>query len=837
MPKPLTLALLRAAALLALCGLVIGACSDTPPTAEPAPETLGVTCEGKCDGWGSIQSLWADAKKLDLGDLLNVSAGLATDQLDDALAVSDYGAISFGAPKLYALHERAAADLTLGDIDSLVTGLAARFGERELTTEVNSVRRAWLQGSSDAVYGECAFHLRGSLGHNWNVGTGGFGAAATTLGFAAGTDLEARVIGAFGSELSATGGAPLGALKSARGFVLPRSPNDLGRMKPGESFALRGSGNLGLNLGVGVPILIAQPASVITYSLVVSAGLRTQLSGAMDVQLVRLAGDQVVVDVGVDSARVVAASVALEDGWGVQGLLKTRVSLGGIDLDLGKLVEKALQKQMNAKLSLIAARAEATKQATRLSVARLRFNLGAAAAGTPAAKALAQALRGDVRLAQALANRGEPGVVAEFDLARSGVAATSHAGVDIFGMSFFKDEADSSGSVVVQTPGGARTVLFDSLHRGGGWFFSSHSYTRVGLAGLIFDARTTAAPRGEANLFLQVEEGDDYMEREKLLDHLDGVIAAVGGQAALSAVEGPGNELMRYVVRTCPSTQAFDPCRLSVLNDPQVVALRADGHTALAAAVAGLEPSAQALVLAAGDLRLTAQATREPAASLVGPPSAIVLDFRLDDAALGEILTTRDRVAFKGALMRWLQAAKVDRTEIDLATARAAIAAKNAAKADALAATFEEHAGRYARLLAAERAVIQNLGEVGARAIEVRFPVDASQRVTYEEAAASSLPQARARAANALFDALVAQAGDLGPYPEQSVAYALLALTSASRVDLRLDIDMDLSDSWAQSLEQYRAAGWQNLDRYTAGSSVARIDGGLFDIDAILRQE
>ena len=69
----------------------------------------------------------------------------------------------------------------------------------------------------------------------------------------------------------------------------------------------------------------------------------------------------------------------------------------------------------------------------------------------------------------------------------------------IFSMSFFAKTVQTEGHIVAQTPGGARTVLFESLHKEAGWFFSSHGYTRVNLSGLVYDASTTTAlPTGEA---------------------------------------------------------------------------------------------------------------------------------------------------------------------------------------------------------------------------------------------------------------------------------------------------------------------------------------------------
>lgn len=830
----------RVTALLAatLTLLMFGAagCADEDTDGDEPWEWLQVQCPGKCDGWNSIRSLWQDARNLDLNDLLSVGAGYATEGLNDALDVSDYGSISFGEPELYALSERAENDLTLGNLDKLVTGLAVAFGDRSLTTEVNAVRQAHLQNSADVVYGECSFRIAANLKHDWHLPTGGFD-GDVVLGFDAGTDLTTRVIAPFDSELKATGGAPLSALRQARGFILPRSVDDIRAMKPGELLAMRSSGGLGVNLGVGVPILIAEPLSSVSYSIVLSAGVRAHLRGNMDVQLVRLAGDQVVVDIGVDAATLQSARIALSDGWGVQGLLELQVDIAGYGVDLGRLVEKALQKQLNKKLDYLSARAETTQRTTRLSVARMRFALDAGADAAALDQAIAQALRGDVRLAQALANRGEPGVTAEFDLTRSGVSATSYAGIDLFGMSFYREVEESQGSAVIQTPGGARTLLFDSLHREAGWFFSSHGYTRVGLSGLVFDPSTGGLPVGEANFFLQLEEGDEFMERDKLLDHLDGIVLALGGQNALTAVEGPGNELERYVEAACPNSQAFDPCRIDVLSHATVINLRAEGASNLQAAIGHLEQPLQDLIMACGELRLTAQATYEPKAQFVGPDTSVVLDYRLDDLALAGLMVEGNGYQLRNAITHHLQAALIDRIDSpdQIATDRAGIPSSgDAAVVDAMAERYDERSRHYEHLLAAEAAVIERLGPVGPRAIEIRFDVAGPSAPDYESATAAAVSQARARTFRTLFDELVALGNDLDPHAEQTVLYALLAMTQPQRVDLRVDVDLDLSDNLAQDYEHYREAGYAPFDLYARASQVSPIDGGLFDVNALI---
>ncbi len=815
----------------------VGCAADSGPDEGIEGRTLGVDCPGKCDGWSSIRSLYRDARELDLGDLLSVGAGFASEELNDALAVSPYAALAVNAPRLYATADRASSDLTLGNIDSLVSGLAHRFGERELTTEVNALRREHLYASGDEVFAECAFKIRGDLHPRWDLPTGGLD-GDVALGFDVDADLTTRVIAPYSSELGATGGAPLSSLQASRGFVIPRSLADIRAMRPGELVALQGAGGIGVNLGVGVPLLIAEPASSVSYNIVLSAGLRTHLRGQMDVQLIRMGEDEVVIDVGVDKASLRSARLALTDGWGVQGLLSAEVEILGATVDVGKLAERALQKQLNAKLSLIDGLLQTTKKHSRLSVARLRFALDAAHPEL-AEQAIAQALRGDVRLGQALANRGEPGFTATFDLSRSGVASTSYAGLDIFSMSFFSETVATEGSVVAQTPGGARTLLFESLHKESGWFFSSHGYTRISLSGLIYDPASAAAlPTGEANLMVQIEEGDEYMQRDKLLDHLDSIILGLGGQQALTAVEEPGNELQRFVEAYCPNSKAYDPCRTEVLQHATVIALRNQAAAQLSAATAQLASTQRDLVMECGKLRVAAQATYEPKAALVGPETSVVVDYRLDDAALQHLMVEQNKYTLSTALKHYLRAVLVDRddTPQQIAAQRAGI--DNDVKInhtiDAMGLRYDARAKIYRHLLAAESAVIDTLGPVGPRAIEIRYEVSEGNRPVYDSATASSLSQARARQVTQLYDELHGLAKDLPPHAEQPVTYGLLSLTPAQLVDLRVDVRMDLDDNWAQSFKHYREAGYAPFDSYAKGEAVAPIDGGLFDVGALL---
>ncbi len=786
-----------------------------------------------------LRDLYEDGKNLDLNDLLSVASGFATDELNDALSLSAFANIRVAPTELYALGEVAQHDLTLHSLDALVSGLVSAYGETELTTEVNTVRRNHLLGSSDVVYGESAFSV--SLGlHDWGHSVGGFDEVTTRIGFDASRSLEARVISAYGSEWKATVDSPLAAVKATRGFVLPRSAEDLRSLKPGESYALRGQGRLGVNLGVGVPIMVAA-IDAVTYNLVVSAGLKALLEGEVDVQVVRLDGDNLVIDVGVERTNVRSARLALRDGWGVSGLIESRVNIGGLELDLGRVVEKALQKRLNDKLNLVEATLEKTGRNSRLSVARFRVDLAEATPDSPTERALSQLLHADLRLAQALSNRGERGIVQEFELTRSGVSSASYAGIDLLGMSFFRKVQQGEGSIVIQTPGGARSILFESLHKESGWFFSSHGYTRVGLSGMIFDPESPEGAMGEANLIFQVLEGDDYMERDKLLDHLDGVILGVGGPAAMAAIETPANELERFVEKSCPNSQAFDPCREQILGHATVQSLRSQGLSALGQAVSTLEPSLQQLVLGAGELKLSAQAAYEPKASLVGPPTSVVVDYRMDDDALYHLMVETSEDELRQAFLNYLDLALVKRSDSTskIAAAREALRREQGGLADEVVKNWSGLAKRYRAIVQAEGIKLPEhpeLGEMGSSAIEVRFPIQSNNKVVYEQATAGSLAQARSKLAIQLVDRLIDVVDDAGKgvdnHPEQVVAFTLLGLTPPSSVDLRLDVDM--SGKWGSSYGHYKTAGYKSIDLYGRGKDVAPIDGGLFDLDALL---
>jgi hypothetical protein len=197
----------------------------------------------------------------------------------------------------------------------------------------------------------------------------------------------------------------------------------------------------------------------------------------------------------------------------------------------------------------------------------------------------------------------------------------------------------------------------------------------------------------------------------------------------------------------------------------------------------------------------------------------------------------KNEYELKNAISAYLRAVMIDRgdTDAQIQAARTTIPdAKDEAVLDSMAKEYKLRAGNYEKLMAAEKAIIENVGPVGPRTVELRFPVDAQNRPDYDNATAASISQARAREALSLFDQLLKLADGLDPHAEQPVVYALLSLTPPTNADVRVNVQMDTSNNWAQSFEHYKKAGYAGFDSYARGASVAPIDGGLFNVDALI---
>ncbi len=819
-----------------------------------------------------LKAYWADAKRLDLSDLSRVAVGFASDELNDQLTVGSSG-IRIDAPAVFAASaepNRVLPDNTeIKALDTVVSGLASRFGESELGTEVNKARLAHLQSSSDSFYVESGFSARAGLNHGWSFAADGLlDGAGANIGFDVGAELSSRVIIATPNDkIASILSAPLQAAKEMRGFVYPRSLEDVRKMKPGEMFALRGSGKLAGNFGLGAPILVAEPTGGVAYRIVASAGVAGVIGGQLDVQLLKLDGDEVIVDVGVERGKALSLHAAIRDGWGIKGVcedgqkcLRT-VELGPAKVDLQKLVEKAVEKRLNSYLTF-KIEGQATNASTRVSVSRFRFHLDRGDRAQ-VSKALEQTLKFDMRLAQAMYNRdlGErsPAVVAEFDAVRAATTSTRSFGFELLGMNIYhRAVVKKEGTFIVQTPEGARSILFDSIHKDGGWFQMDHGYTRTGVAAQTLDARNPEAFKSEANLFLQTAVGDKHMDDDIIIDSVDALLAGIAGPAAVEALDKHGNQMQRLVWSTCPAerdnrgggrnsggatTQKFDEeCNVKLLDTPEMQNLKRAGLAAIEPAIAHLPEDFKKVAREAANVRLTLQSVGiHNFDALNGPNASFTVDVRFDDKAL-DILTSKSKAEYAGALREFLTAVYADRMKVgadtDKNAVRAAVDDKWGNDIAKMAGKFEQRAKAYRLITDAERLLPTALAgkRFSSYPMGIRFEVDGGDAKKYESAVLLSTSHDRAMAAARLFDTLKDEADRINAplYDEHTATFPLLSLVPANHIEVGMKVRADVKSTFWVKRERYLKAGFTSTSAHAKGRDVATISAGMFDLDAVI---
>lgn len=846
---------MRRLSILAALALLPAAC------AAPSDEAEGTSA----DEVRALQTYWADAKRLDLADLTRLSAGFATDALNDHLSLGRNG-VRFDKPAVFAATARANRVLPDGAevkaLDTIVSGLAARFGESELGTQVNKARLDHLAGTADDYFVESGFQVNAGAGlsHGWSFRSPGFdGGVGVSLGFDADAELGARVIVATkDSGLSAMLAGPLAAVKQMRGFVYPRSLDELRAMKPGEMFALRGQGRLGASFGVGAPLLVAEPTSALTYRIVVSAGVSGVVSGRVDVQVVRLPGDEVVVDVGVENGKGVTFSAALRDGWGIKGLcddgkpcLRT-VELAGKKIDLAAAVTRAVEKRMNEYLTF-KVEASAGLSSQRVSLSRFRFRLDRGDR-TEVQKALEQALHFDLRLAQALANRdlGEAAapVTADFDAVRASTTATRNFGFEVLGMNVYhRAVVDRQGTFVVQTPDGARAVLFDYLQKDAGWFQSRHAYTRTGMAAQTVDARDPKRFRSDANLFVQTVAADEHIDDDFVVDTLDGILLGAAGKPVIDVLDRFGNGMQKLLWQRCPmqvpggepttAPPTWDEaCNVRLLDDPAFVGMKRQGMAAVEPLLRALPEDVKNLVRRAAGLRLTLQSVGIHEVGFAnGPKASISTELRLDDAAL-DALTQQPKAAYATALRNLLVSARVQRVDSVSTESRESWArtfdGEWSNEVARMADVFEARANAYRRIARAEQLLPQALANKRfvAAPIGLKFTVTADDRAMLESAVLRSTSHDRALAASALFDGLTDAAAAIPSapmHPERLAQLPLVALVPTKNLDLGFVFDVEIQSTFLNPKRRFEKAGLADISARAKGADVTSL-GGMFDL-------
>ena len=828
--------------MLAFCGFVFhGAC-------KLDLEVESDCSAGQCDIFSDIRELLQDARNVDLNDMITAGLGLFTDEMNDAMEF-----IEVQESVAYALEEDHIDDIAVESLDLLVSGLVTRFGREELTRDVTQLRIEHLENSSDRYFVESAFALHGDAYWNWALATEGFGFGDAEkrerfLGISTGGEIQARVIGAYQGEIAGIMRAPLGAIRAARGFIFPRGIDDLRGMSPGEAVAFSGQGHLGLNVGAGVPIFIADPTPAISFSLVLSVALRTLLEGKLDVQLVKMRNQELVVDVGMENAAVAEAEVAITPGWGVEGLVKSTVNIKSVELDIGRIIDKGVKKRLEKKIKTLEVQFSREKEKTRLTVARFRFRLDEL--DDRGIHALERASRGDIRLAQNLAARGDQGINVEFDLDRTGVSTSSYKGVNLFGLNFFDHKIENSGAAVLQTPGGARTLVWDGLGRFQGSGFPSHGFKRTGVTGLTF-AEHGVLGEGEANLFLETKESDRFMERSRMLGQVDPMLMALLGVDVFKQVQASLEPLAAYLHQKCPlgghEDSFSESCNIEAIElDNEFSALRENVWTLFWNIYASLESdSSEDSTLAdlAAHLMLLKvgiHSVQDPLGFLHGPSASIDADFRLDDGAL-DALMGRSRQEFQEVLHRTLDLVKNNRRDFDFHSPTQPTEPFTDAIA-AMGSVFARRSAQYRDYKWAEKGLLnkefKTPGYSGKHAEILEFAT-IDNRPNYESATMSSMAQFRSESAVKMFDELynLSDASAAPNHAEQWISFAFLNALPRHHINLKVGFFVDTEGLLNGQLNprfRYDAAQIRSFDVQGRGRLVEPLFDGLFDIDQVI---
>ena len=281
--------------------------------------------------------------------------------------------------------------------------------------------------------------------------------------------------------------------------------------------------------------------------------------GDVDVQLVRGEDETLYVDVGITESEPESVRAALEDGFGLHGIpALLEVSVAGNTYSLGALAEKVVGNYLRKSGLLdFGAEGSLSRNEERLTLHRFEIDLSVGTADLDAA--VRQLACGDLRLAQALADREGSGVRTLVSLARQLNARRRYLGAHISSLAFFKDVAESGGRVYLATPEGVQELVFTRLKESSGKFFR-----RWGFERLLVTSQTWKGgdyERATANLRLAVSEADRFTDRDQILDHVDALLRPVLPFDDLAGTLTPAFEdLLRQVEDECGECRTDPEC-------------------------------------------------------------------------------------------------------------------------------------------------------------------------------------------------------------------------------------------------------------------------------------
>lgn len=650
--------------------LMLSACAETPINEGIEPNGLLTAYNGKADGPAySIKDYFKNTANLDLSDLLEQAVNVGTGDLNGLLSSIPYLDIQLQPTKIFTDTGGEVLGLSTSSLDALVNNLSTTYGSDAVTTEINQVRLSHLATSVDTLYSESEFRV--AVGGNFSFSTT-LGDGDGTVGFLPSSNVTARLVTAHGDdELNALPTQPLTVTYDKRGFVLPTSVNEIAQMTSGESVTLLGRGRLGFNVGANLPVYSFDPINHLMLTARFHLGGRILTEGELDIHLVRAAGNEVIVEVGISDIRSRGIRAGLSSGFGLTNIPPLlEVDIGGKSWTLGALAERLIQRRLD-KSGLLSYGAQALSDNSKSRVTLERFRLDLSQRSERLDRALIQAITGDLRLMQALADRQE-GVIQEVSFDRNLNENHRYKGAHLASMRFFSESNTIEGSVRIEDENGAQTILFEDLQETRGRFFADWGFRRLIMTSSQWQGSQYLGSK--ANLRLAVTESDSYTARDQILDHVDAALLAVlDFPTSYSHLTRMYEELQQQVdlhCRRCNDSgdaschREYRECMEMTLSQEEIDLWRADLDRATGQAIMELNPNdadpalANARHIADGllNLKLQLSSIKEVSAALrdVAGDTQILSDVRFGQNGLDNLFRNVNRDDFEERLRQVL---------------------------------------------------------------------------------------------------------------------------------------------------------------------------------------
>jgi hypothetical protein len=794
--------------------------------------------QGKCDRVSDeVQELYSDMKRINLDDLVSLGAGLATDELNSLLTEIPFIDLKLSETSVFGLQERVLFGETMvNSIQALQAGLTSGLGEEAFATKINALRMKTLENSPYEVFAESSFKIGAALSSSWSLDHDDD--LLGSLGFDLSPSMEAMVIAPYRDVSEAVLASPLQVLKELQGFVLPRDMNDIIALVPGSSVTMRGKGVVGMNLNVGVPLVATSIAQYLNLSAKFSGGARVSLSGDLDVQLVRGEGQSAYLDVGLTEQKVKHFSVAVHSAYGIEGLPTAELSIGGLKVDLADVLSDALERQLNEKLGLFDAQRSSSSLEGRISVARFEFDLSNATSSV--VQALQQGMKGDLRLAQALAIRETSGVKQHFQLTKDFEVDSKYLGFRLLSMRFFSSTEEARGSVHIGSNGERQEILYDEIDRKSGLFFTERGSSWRQTTSTLSD--TNGDSRSLNNARLVLTEHDNFLSKDQINDHLDALLSYFYGyQPVFEDIGVVCDELSEFADHACgnrpdSNDQPYERRRYEdcVANLPLNDTMRDLINQAYERSSAydnrwasddfdATTSTAQILGEAILASRVGISSVHDiPNAGLTGPTGTIVTQVRFSNEGIDRLMAADAPKIFSEALMSMMALMDLDRSDDidDRFDERSDYLENKARRISDVQESYESLTNRYQQFTGVGALTWRDGTPVSEEVNLLLIPQDTTQSPSI-----SSIAQLKGQLVGSLYGTLVEAAKRLGEPDTLLIGYALLQMVSPSQIELMVNAQFETDHDG-----QYNR---YDLDLYGKGNA-SFIEAGMFDLDALL---